>query len=122
MPAQPSLMMPIRLAVRFARHSWFTMQRLHLSGSSCSGAAHSPLAIHYMPRQKGVLSAQRETPECVRSDAPMALRKCSMRTSVFFTSDEYTSEPTIGQKGTCSTFEVKRFARELFTGLQYAGE
>lgn len=35
--------------------------------------------------------------------APMALRKCSMRTSVFLTSDEYTSDPTIGQNGTCST-------------------
>ncbi len=32
--------------------------------------------------------------------SPMALLKCSMRTSVFFTSEEYTSEPTIGQKGT----------------------
>lgn len=31
---------------------------------------------------------------------PIALLKCSMRTSVFFTSEEYTSEPTIGQKGT----------------------
>ena len=31
---------------------------------------------------------------------PMARLKCSMRTAVFFTSEEYTSEPTIGQKGT----------------------
>ena len=30
----------------------------------------------------------------------MARLKCSMRTAVFFTSEEYTSEPTIGQKGT----------------------
>ena len=30
----------------------------------------------------------------------MARRKCSMSTAVFLTSDEYTSEPTIGQKGT----------------------
>lgn len=33
---------------------------------------------------------------------PMALRKCSIKISVFFTSDEYTSDPTIGQNGTCS--------------------
>ena len=30
----------------------------------------------------------------------MARLKCSMRTAVFLTSDEYTSEPTMGQKGT----------------------
>ena len=30
----------------------------------------------------------------------MARRKCSMSTAVFLTSDEYTSEPTMGQKGT----------------------
>ena len=30
----------------------------------------------------------------------MARRKASASTSVFFTSVEYTSEPTIGQKGT----------------------
>jgi hypothetical protein len=30
----------------------------------------------------------------------MARRKFSISTSVFFTSDEYTSEPTIGQNGT----------------------
>ena len=33
-------------------------------------------------------------------DAPMALRNASARTSVFFTSVLYTSDPTIGQKGT----------------------
>jgi len=32
--------------------------------------------------------------------APIARRKCSMSTAVFFTSDEYTSEPTMRQKGT----------------------
>ena len=32
--------------------------------------------------------------------APMARRKFSIKISVFFTSDEYTSEPTIGQNGT----------------------
>ncbi len=32
--------------------------------------------------------------------APMARLKCSMRTAVFLTSEEYTSEPTMGQKGT----------------------
>ena len=31
----------------------------------------------------------------------MARRKFSIRISVFFTSDEYTSDPTIGQNGTC---------------------
>lgn len=41
-------------------------------------------------------------------NAPMALRKCSMRTSVFLTSDEYTSDPTIGQNGTCSTPKVRQ--------------
>lgn len=30
----------------------------------------------------------------------MARLKCSMRTAVFLTSEEYTSEPTMGQKGT----------------------
>lgn len=30
----------------------------------------------------------------------MARRKCSISTSVFFTSEEYTSDPTMGQKGT----------------------
>lgn len=30
----------------------------------------------------------------------MARRKCSMRTEVFFTSELYTSEPTMGQNGT----------------------
>jgi hypothetical protein len=30
----------------------------------------------------------------------MALRKFSIKISVFLTSDEYTSDPTIGQKGT----------------------
>lgn len=30
----------------------------------------------------------------------MALLKFSMSTSVFLTSEEYTSEPTMGQKGT----------------------
>lgn len=34
--------------------------------------------------------------------SPMARRKFSISTSVFFTSDEYTSEPTMGQKGTCT--------------------
>lgn len=40
---------------------------------------------------------------CIRRDggsAPIALLKCSMRTSVFFTSEEYTSEATMGQNGT----------------------
>ncbi len=32
---------------------------------------------------------------------PMARRKFSIRISVFFTSDENTSEPTMGQNGTC---------------------
>lgn len=35
-----------------------------------------------------------------RLASPMALRKFSMSTSVFLTSAEYTSAPTIGQKGT----------------------
>lgn len=33
-------------------------------------------------------------------------RKFSIRTSVFFTSDEYTSDPTIGQNGTCINQET----------------
>lgn len=37
-----------------------------------------------------------------RAAAPMARLKCSISTSVFFTSEEYTSDPTIGQKGTCA--------------------
>lgn len=37
----------------------------------------------------------------------MALRKFSIRISVFLTSDEYTSDPTIGQKGTCNQFFPK---------------
>ena len=32
--------------------------------------------------------------------SPIALRKFSIKISVFFTSEEYTSEPTIGQNGT----------------------
>ena len=33
---------------------------------------------------------------------PIARRKFSIRISVFLTSDEYTSDPTMGQNGTCS--------------------
>ncbi len=33
-------------------------------------------------------------------ESPMARLKCSMSTAVFLTSELYTSEPTIGQKGT----------------------
>lgn len=33
----------------------------------------------------------------------MARRKFSISTSVFLTSEEKTSEPTMGQKGTCSS-------------------
>ena len=37
---------------------------------------------------------------------PMARRKFSIRISVFFTSDEKTSEPTMGQNGTCAKATV----------------
>ena len=40
--------------------------------------------------------------------SPMARLKFSISTSVFFTSDEYTSEPTMGQKGTCAGWRRRK--------------
>lgn len=41
---------------------------------------------------------------------PIARRKFSIRISVFFTSEEYTSDPTMGQKGTCMPNHVRALA------------
>lgn len=54
---------------------------------------HGPLQRH--------AGARRPNEGHARSRSPIARRKFSISTSVFFTSDEYTSLPTMGQKGTC---------------------
>ena len=41
-----------------------------------------------------------DTAALLLPESPMARLKCSMSTAVFLTSELYTSEPTIGQKGT----------------------
>ncbi|MPC23699.1 hypothetical protein E2C01_016759 [Portunus trituberculatus] len=53
---------------------------------------------------------------------PIARRKFSIRTSVFFTSELYTSDPTIGQKGTCQQDAVLDSFSHLVTELLCKGE
>ena len=57
--------------------------------------------IHQTNRLKlGIWPQYHEEKRVTKMHMPMARRKFSIRTSVFFISDEYTSLPTIGQNGT----------------------
>lgn len=52
------------------------------------------------PSKKWLVDTDTDTTMNKNVDAPMALRNASARTSVFFTSVLYTSDPTMGQNGT----------------------
>lgn len=85
----------------------------HCGATSCGSQGlglgfRSPLRPPPHPRQ---------TPQ-VRPHPPMALLKFSISTSVFFTSVEYTSDPTMGQKGTWGG--VRRVGMQAVAGAGLA--
>ena len=58
------------------------------------------IVINFFFLRRRIQNKQGKSSYGTYKSLPIALRKLDMRISVFLTSLEYTSEPTIGQKGT----------------------